>query len=508
MASAAIPERTDESCPAGNASEDYWLQDATEPVEKIAGQNSSVSRLLLFLIPLTFLVLGVMRHFGIIAIEPLWIYGVMFGVAGVCFGLFEVRVANEPTSVRLNAQMAVSALITTALIYVTGWGPALISVYATSAVLIIVRYGSSTWKTCVMWNLTGIALGQLAVELHIAPSKLPVHDSDAIAAFAAVGFVAMMRIVAYESEQKEAGRHLLGVNEERYRSLVAHSSDLTLLLDASGTEICYASPATTTLLQREPIDLIGKNPDMVVHPDDRKRVMSSISEALSAHDLVRTEFRLVAADGSVREVESVITDLRGNPAVAGFVINLHDITERVELQRNLEYRVHHDALTGLPNRQFMFDRLQEALARFKRSDDGGLVLMYLDLDRFKEVNDQFGHAVGDELLIQFSNRIQAIVRESDLLARFGGDEFVILCEGMSTTDAAMQFAERALRVADAPFHVAGHSCSVGLSIGVARVDQSVSASEALLHADLAMYEAKNRGGAPHLNLFATPQSAR
>ena len=393
------------------------------PQSEIVGlvtTSDGVNRFFFVLIPLVFIVFLAMRRWKYIAVEPLWVYAVIFGIASILYVIIELHPVENPSPIRLNCQIAIAAATTTAVMYVTGWGPAMIAGYATAAVLTIVRSGSRTWRLCVFWSLAGIAIGQIAIGLHWAPSKLPIDDSDAIAVLASIGFVAMMRIAALEAEQKERAEALVRANEERFRALIAHSSDMMMLLDSSGTEIRYASPATTKLLKRDPAVLVGSNPDSIVHPDDLDRVKSCIEESLQHRGFTTTEFRAVDSDGAARDVDCVITDLRSNPAVSGFVVNLHDFTERKQLQRNLEYRVQHDALTGLPNRQFMFERLEEALARSRRSGEATPVLMFLDLDRFKDVNDRLGHAAGDELLTQFSDRLVSIVRESDLLAAFWG----------------------------------------------------------------------------------------
>jgi diguanylate cyclase (GGDEF)-like protein/PAS domain S-box-containing protein len=462
------------------------------------GSSAGVNHMIVALIPLVFVLLLAMRHWGFIAVEPLWVYGLIFGLAGAFYVVVELHTVPDPSDARLNVQIAVAAITTTAIVYVTGWGPAMIAGYSTAAVLAIVRNGSRTWRLCIYWNLAGIVIGQVAIGVHWVPSKLPIGDAEAIAILAAIGFVAMMRIAALEAQQKEEAEGLVRANEERFRSLLAHSSDLTILLDSSGSTIRYASPATKTLLQRDPATLIGSDPESFVHGEDLDQVRRGIAGAFDAQALVVTEFRVLRADGTAREVECVITDLRSNPAVMGFVVNLHDVTERQRLQRNLEYRAHHDPLTGLPNRQFMFDRLEEALTRCRRQAANGPILMFLDLDRFKEVNDRFGHATGDALLVQFGDRLRSTIRESDLLARFGGDEFVILCESIRDEDAAVQFANRALGVVQKPFIANEQACSVGLSVGIALVDPSSTASEALLLADMAMYDAKQRGDSAHV----------
>ena len=465
------------------------------------GGNDGVNKIIFVLTPLALLVLLVMRHWGFIAPEPLWVYGAIFGIAAVISIFIELHAVPDPSPLRLNVQIGFAAATTTAIAYVTGWGPVMIAGYATAAAMTIARNGSRTWRLCMFWNVAGIAAGQLAISLHWAPSKLSIGDSYAIAVLACIGFVAMIRIVALEAVQKERVEERMSTSEERFRSLVAHSSDMILLLNEKGTEIRYASPGSVSLLGIDSETLVGRNPESIVHPDDLDLATVGLGDAFDSRAVVRTEFRVVGSDGVARDVDCVISDLRSNPAVSGFVLNLRDITDRQRLRRDLEHRVRHDVLTDLPNRQFVFDRLEECLSRNRRESDMGPVLMFLDLDRFKEVNDQFGHAVGDRLLVQFGQRLLSTLRQSDLLARLGGDEFVILCDGLRDTEAALRCADRALEAVEQPFEVEGHSCSVGLSIGIAMLNRTVTASDALMQADLAMYQAKRRGDAPHVHLL-------
>jgi diguanylate cyclase (GGDEF)-like protein len=152
----------------------------------------------------------------------------------------------------------------------------------------------------------------------------------------------------------------------------------------------------------------------------------------------------------------------------------------------------HDALTDLPNRTVFMDHLEHALARAERQETSVAVL-FLDLDRFKEINDSLGHPVGDRLLVEVASRLNGLIRPSDVLARFGGDEFLVLCEGLETESQAMDIAERLSACEIAPYSVDGHELSVGLSIGIAFGSDRGSAPETVVrNADRAMYRAKRR----------------
>ena len=183
--------------------------------------------------------------------------------------------------------------------------------------------------------------------------------------------------------------------------------------------------------------------------------------------------------------------------------------ERAE--RLLEHRALHDSLTGLPNRQVLVDRLTHAIARAHRSHGVPPVVMFLDLDRFKLVNDTFGHRAGDELLVQVAKRVGGVLRANDTLARFGGDEFVVLCDDLATNESVHTISARVHRVFDEPFSIAGERLPVSVSIGIASLDDAVTTTEALLSdADAAMYYAKTHGETGKVQLFdqATRDEAR
>jgi diguanylate cyclase (GGDEF)-like protein len=177
----------------------------------------------------------------------------------------------------------------------------------------------------------------------------------------------------------------------------------------------------------------------------------------------------------------------------------------------LAHRALHDPLTGLPNRQLLVDRLTHAIEVAHRRGGTPPVVMFLDLDRFKLVNDTFGHRAGDELLIQVADRLLSVLRTSDTLSRFGGDEFVVLCEDFSEAEPVAMVTSRIHAVFDEPFDIGGERLPISVSIGVASLDDAVTTTEALLSdADAAMYFAKAHGAAGKVQMFdqATRGAAR
>jgi diguanylate cyclase (GGDEF)-like protein len=190
--------------------------------------------------------------------------------------------------------------------------------------------------------------------------------------------------------------------------------------------------------------------------------------------------------------------------VSLFVIRMVGATglQKELAEAKLEDQALHDPLTGLPNRLLLVDRLRQGIARARRSRTTFPVVMFLDLDRFKLVNDSCGHSAGDAVLVQVAKRLTAVLRDSDTLARFGGDEFVIACDELKDRELVLAFAQRIMEVFSAPFVVAGYSFQLGVSIGIAVLDEEDLSLEGLLSdADSAMYFAKTGGGQGKIQVF-------
>ncbi|MDQ1483526.1 MAG: hypothetical protein QOF35_1602, partial [Actinomycetota bacterium] len=209
------------------------------------------------------------------------------------------------------------------------------------------------------------------------------------------------------------------------------------------------------------------------------------------------EFRLNGRKGT-GTYEVFVQDLSANPSVNGLVLTAHDVTDRLALQHEMEHRALHDTLTGLPNRALLADRFEQVLRAADRSGDSAGLLL-LDLDRFKEVNDTFGHHYGDELLRQIGPRLTGVLRSVDTIARLGGDEFAVLLADVHGADAATRVATALLAALAIPFHVEGIDLDVEASVGlVISGEHGQDATTLMQHADIAMYIAKGQ----HLGVFA------
>ncbi len=456
-------------------------------------------------------ILLALRHFGLVARVPLWFYIAVFVASPVSSFLTDKFTDKHDGAASINFRVAVHVASVTTVIYMSGWGPEIVGAYGFVLVDNLARSGARTWRTVSLWTVLGVATGQLFITRGWAPSFLPISRANALALLGTVVILFIARMLGATTEQKETAESALRSSEERFRSLVQHSYDTMIVTGEDGL-IRFASPSVSSLIGRTPDEVVGVMSSSFIHPDERERVETQLVSRLSGGEVAeRVQFRMAHADGTWRHVEAVVSDLRDRPSVGGYVTNLRDVTDRKEAEEKLEHQALHDPLTGLPNRALLGDRIGQAILRGRRSDAPGPVVMFLDLDRFKLVNDSLGHAAGDKVLVEVADRLKAVMRASDTLARFGGDEFVMLCEQMTDRESLLTVAERVLSALDPPFYIEGKRFQVGASIGAAVVEgDNVSADELLSDADSAMYLAKAKSGRARIQVFdhATRATAR
>ena len=237
--------------------------------------------------------------------------------------------------------------------------------------------------------------------------------------------------------------------------------------------------------------------DRLLHDDDEERVVSNEAECARSGEKLVQEYRLRAADGRdvwIRDEMTVVFDRQtgADPLFYGVFL---DVSDRKRMEVELERLALYDPLTGLPNRALFGDRLRHVLAR--RGRDSATAVYFLDLDRFKRINDSLGHGAGDEVLREVAERLSAVVRPEDTVARFGGDEFTVLCESVGGVLEAVAIADRLQRPLRQPLRAGGADLRLSASIGVALVeaDDNGDGQHLIEDADAAMYRAKERGGA-------------
>jgi diguanylate cyclase (GGDEF)-like protein/PAS domain S-box-containing protein len=281
--------------------------------------------------------------------------------------------------------------------------------------------------------------------------------------------------------------------EGRLAALVSHASDVVAILDAPG-RLTYLSPSGARLLGAPVDELIGRRWLEFVHPSDHadaERFLTGLAPGASGS----LDHRVPQPDGAWRDVETLATNLLTDDTVAGVVLNSRDVSDRKALERRLAHLAFHDALTGLPSRALLIDRIQHALDR-RRRDRTQAAVLFLDLDDFKTVNDTLGHAAGDLVLSEIATRLDSCVRACDTAARVGGDEFALLLDELEGHEEAVTIAERIADSLSQPIAVGDHQFVTAPSIGIAlAADMMDSAEQLLSRADAAMYQAKAQGKA-------------
>jgi diguanylate cyclase (GGDEF)-like protein/PAS domain S-box-containing protein len=350
----------------------------------------------------------------------------------------------------------------------------------------------------VVW-LSVAALTPLTVLLTLLVTGLGTSTTRTIAAICALVVVIlaltrMWRLVATVQGLTERR------GQDRLAAMVEHSSDVVLLVDAAGV-IRYASPGLASTLGHRTNDWTGRSVIDLVSSDDRDAAATELRRTvgLGHGGMVKFEASLVRVDGERRRMEATIANLIGGDAVDGLVATFRDVTEQRNLERQLSHRAFHDELTGLANRALFLDRMDHAL-RVVRPDADPVVVLFVDLDDFKSVNDALGHGVGDQMLRAIAERIRRVSGVGDTPARLGGDEFALLLEDSGGVDRAIDVAEQLLTDLHDPVPLAGYDLTVLASVGIAVSTPGMTTASLLRDADIAMYEAK-RAGKSQIKIF-------
>ncbi len=300
-------------------------------------------------------------------------------------------------------------------------------------------------------------------------------------------------LVADISERKRAEKERLDA-EARYRALVETAHDLVWSVDPQG-RWSYLNSSSRTIYGLEPEDMVGRSIAEFCAPESRHADQQAFSELLAGKDLYEYETVHLDSNGKRHHLSfNARTHLDPDGKILQISGTAHDITDQKAFHQLLTYQAEHDTLTSLFNRHYFQEELERTVARVARNPDGTCALFYIDLDQFKYINDTLGHAAGDRLLIEITQLLMNHVREGDLLARFGGDEFTLLLYDISPTDI-MTTAEHFRQLFENfRFLQDGKSFNVTSSIGAAIIDPLVeSAEEALSHADIACNMAKSQG---------------
>jgi len=414
----------------------------------------------------------------LIAPTPLWLLIALLLACSVSNAAVIAIEGRLTPNAGLQLRAAVAAMSTAWVVYATGWGSLLVIAYAVAIADAMRVHGSRAWRPGLAWSLVAVLLGEVAIQIGIAPSIMQPSVSHAVAGATTILLVLIVRTLGGSSKTAEDAAVRIEEGRSYFRDLVQHAADVIALV-SQDLNFDYVSPGIESMVGCSAATCIGLNIADVLGRDAAADIAQAY-ETLTLSDYVSCEWRLTNELRGQRQVYARLT-LRHDGSL---VLNLRDVTEQRALEAQLQHRANVDELTGLPNRA----ALTEQLGQRERVD---VTVLFIDLDGFKEVNDSLGHEQGDRVLRDVGSRIASVVRKGVTVGRLGGDEFLAIMQG-SDIDAAQVVAKR---IIDGIVQVGSILTMFPLSasVGIATGTPDQSAEQILRRADQAMYEAKAQG---------------
>jgi diguanylate cyclase (GGDEF)-like protein/PAS domain S-box-containing protein len=310
----------------------------------------------------------------------------------------------------------------------------------------------------------------------------------------------LKNVEASVAQAEQAERHVAALreSEERFRSAFDHAAGMALVAtDGSWVKV---NRSLCEMVGYSEEELLASNFQAITHEDDLADMTAQVGKLLeSRFSTYQMELRYNHKRGHVVWVLLSVTAIRDSLTDSvNLIFQIQDITDRKRAEERLLHEAFHDMLTGLPNRALFMDHLKLSVERGKRREDRLFAVLFLDLDRFKIINDSLGHMVGDQLLVGIARRLEICLRPGDTVARLGGDEFTVLLEDLASVTEAIDVAERLQKALALPFNLNGHEVFATVSIGIALSSTGYDRPEEVLRdADTAMYRAKMLGKARH-----------
>ena len=322
----------------------------------------------------------------------------------------------------------------------------------------------------------------------------PFDDADRslLRALAAVGNGALSNAELYR--QVHVGR-------ERLSSITHNIGEGVCAIDADG-KLTFVNRAAADMMKLPPLNITINDPVCDGAVTAPGFLLGPAREAMrTGHTIREDDARFPGENGGTIPVAYTASAVMSDGTPSGAVIAFRDITERKAFEDELHHHAFYDSLTGLANRRLLVERLDQALRR-SALDHKTHALIFVDVDRFKSINDSLGHLTGDECLVAIGTRMKGVVRRHDLLARFGGDEFVVLLEDVAGVDMAVAAAERICAAVEQPMALpGGYELVASVSVGIALTEPGKTADDVLRNADVAMYDAKAKGGGGIYKVF-------
>lgn len=443
-------------------------------------------------VPVTLAIWWILRDRGYVADIPWWVFAGLLVLALVVGSLATQLFPPSRSRTDLWLRIALLTAVITATMYATGWGPMLVIGYGFLVGENLEDVGSKASMPAFVCATIATVIGQVLIQAGVVYCFVAPPVIHGLAVLELLGLAIVVRVMHKTALQKEAAEQEVRGREQRFRALLANATDIIVVFDPDG-HTSYVSPAFERILGYESAAVFQLG-DELVHPEDLPKMHDAFATSLlNPGESVWLEARLCDAGGDWHSFEIGIRNLLDDPSVAGMVGNLRDVTERRLFEQQLEYQARTDALTQLPNRRAFLERLDISL-RQAAADDQSVAVLFLDVDRFKLVNDSLGHEVGDRLLVEIARRLRDTLRPGDTVARFGGDEFTVLLEDIRSARDAVAVADRIDRAVREPILVGGRELVCTSSVGIAVAMGGDSQPDDLLReADLAMYMAKEKG---------------
>ena len=447
----------------------------------------------LSLLPSALILLTIGHHYGAIAAEPLWAILAAPVAAAVAAVVLVTCFPPGTSRTRPGLFLGVTTGLTGLMLYLTGWGAVFAITLLSVAAFAVFTDGSRCGRMAMVAITATILVGEVGVAVGIFKSMVPASTAHGIAVGETLMAILVVSVMMRAQRDRELAEARERQSEERFRALVQQASDAIVVIE-SGGRVKYASPAVEHILGCAPHELESFDTTWV--DADHVEAMSDVWRRLlgSPGSTESVDVPLRRVDGTSRWVEARLTNLSDSPAVQGFVCNLRDIGERRVVQTQLMHDARHDPLTRLPNRRHFVERLNEVWRT--ATPDDLIAVLFLDVDHFKEINDEYGHTIGDEALVEVAKKLSEFVRPNDLIARFGGDEFVVLIADIDGTDRVCHIAERISHELSGSRRIRDVELRLTVSIGVATsMGKAKMVEDLVCEADRAMYQAKQNGRA-------------